>query len=139
MTRTSANRARARRRITRRCLKATGGNAAALAAAKATFPGGAHVAHASGPEARGAGLGFIARTDAAALFVATQKSVLPGDRTFMMTKGPAARIAKLRGAGLPWPEERFELSVDPAYLMWRRRAPAFLCARHRPPQPLTAE
>jgi hypothetical protein len=116
MTRTSANRDRTPRRIARRCARAAGGSAAAPAAAEATFPGGAHVAHASGPEVRGAVLGFIALTDAAALFVAAQKSVLPG-------------------AGLPWPEKR----LDTAYLMYRRRVPAFLCARHRPPQPLAAE
>jgi hypothetical protein len=114
MTRTSANRARTHHPIARHFLRATGGSAAALATGKATFPGG--VAHVSGPEVRGAELGFIALTDAAALFVAAQKSVLPG-------------------AGLPWPEKR----LDTAYLMYRRRVPAFLCARHRPPQPLAAE
>ena len=138
MTRTSANRARTRR-IARHRVRAAGGSAAAPVAAKATFPGGAHVAHAWGPEVRSAELGFIELTDAAALFVATQKSLLLSDRIFMMTNGPAARSTKVPGAGSPPPEKRLEFSVDPAYLMCRRCVPAFLCARHRPPQPLAAE
>jgi hypothetical protein len=116
MTRTSANRARARRRIARHYVRAKG---AAPAAANASFPCGAHVAHASSPEVRGAELGIIALTDAAALFVTKQKWVLLPDRIFVMTNGPAARIAQVPGAALHLPE--------------------FLCARPRLPQSLAAE
>jgi hypothetical protein len=102
MTRTSANRARTRRRIARHCVRVTGGSAAALATAKATFPGGTDVAHVSGPKVRGAELGFIALTDAAAQVAATHESVLLSDRIFMMTNGPAARAGvSLRAASAP--------------------------------------
>ena len=115
MTRTSANRARARRRITRRSLKATVGSAAALAVAKAILPGGAHVAHASGHEVRDAKLGFIALSDGATLPVAKEQAVLLSARIFMMTNGPA--VAKVLEAASLRPEGRLELSVDPAYLI----------------------
>ena len=115
MTRTSANRARTRRRITRRSLKATAGSAAALAAAKAIFPGGAYVAHASGHEVRDAKLGFIALSDGATLPVAMEQAVPLSPRIFMMTNGPA--VAKMLEAALLRPEKRLELSVDPAYLV----------------------
>ena len=115
MTRTSANSARARCRITRRSLKATVGSAAAPAAAKAIFPGGAHVAHASGHEVRGAKLGCIAPSDGAALPVAMQQGVRLSARIVMMTNGPA--VAKMLEAALLRPEKRLELSVDPAYLV----------------------
>ncbi len=69
-------RPRAGRRISRRnFLKAAGGTAATLAASQAFFCSGAHIAHASGPEVRGAKLGFIALTDAAPLFVAKEKAL----------------------------------------------------------------
>jgi hypothetical protein len=137
MTRTSANSARARCRITRRSLKATVGSAAAPAAAKAIFPGGAHVAHASGHEVRGAKLGCIAPSDGAALPVAMQQGVRLSARIVMMTNGPA--VAKMLEAALLRPEKRLELSVDPAYLMRRQRVPEFLSARQRPLRPLAAE
>jgi hypothetical protein len=130
MTRTSANRARARRRITRRSLKATAGSAAALAAAKAIFPGGAHVAHASGHEVRGAKLGSIALSDGAALPVAMEQAVPQSARIFTMTNGPA--VAKMLEAALLRQEKRLELSLDPAYLMRRQRVPEFLSARSGP-------
>ena len=49
----------------RQILKATGGTAALLAAAKLNFPAGAF-AQGAGPEVKGAKLGFIALTDAGA-------------------------------------------------------------------------
>ena len=137
MTRTSANSARARCRITRRSLKATVGSAAAPAAAKAIFPGGAHVAHASGHEVRGAKLGCIAPSDGAALPVAMQQGVRLSARIVMMTNGPA--VAKMLEAALLRPEKRLELSVDPACLMRRQRVPELLSARQRPLRPLAAE
>jgi nitrate/nitrite transport system substrate-binding protein len=59
-------------------LKQTTAAASALAlmeAARSTFPGGASVAHAAGPEVTRATLGFIALTDAAPLFVAKEKGI----------------------------------------------------------------
>src|ERR1041384_167177 len=56
----------------RQLLKAASGTAALLAAAKLNFPGGAF-AQGSGPEVKGAKLGFIALTDAGPLFVAKEK------------------------------------------------------------------
>src|ERR1700693_308841 len=56
----------------RQVLKATAGTAALLAAAKLNFPAGAF-AEGAGPEVTGAKLGFIALSDAGALFVAKDK------------------------------------------------------------------
>src|SRR6187397_470543 len=62
-------------KISRRTfLKASAGTAALLGAAQAQFPSGAF-AQASGPEVKGAKLGFIALTDAAPLFVAKEKGI----------------------------------------------------------------
>src|SRR4030081_4128373 len=58
----------------RQILKATAGTAALLAAAKLNFPAGAF-AQGAGPEVKAAKLGFIALTDAAALFVAKEKGM----------------------------------------------------------------
>jgi len=58
----------------REFLKSTTGAAAILASAKLALPGGAF-AQASGPEVKGAKLGFIALTDAAPLFVAKEKGI----------------------------------------------------------------
>ncbi|MBR1210818.1 CmpA/NrtA family ABC transporter substrate-binding protein [Bradyrhizobium sp. JYMT SZCCT0180] len=58
----------------RQLLKATGGTAALLAAAKLNFPAGAF-AQGAGPEVKGAKLGFIALSDAGALFVAKDKGL----------------------------------------------------------------
>src|SRR5215208_2332148 len=64
-----------RRGLSRRqLLKATGGTAALLAAAKLNFPAGAF-AQGAGPEVKGAKLGFIALTDASPLFVAKEKGL----------------------------------------------------------------
>jgi nitrate/nitrite transport system substrate-binding protein len=54
-------------------LKTSAGTAALLAAVKTSFLGGAHIAEAAGPEVTKANLGFIALTDAGALFVAKEK------------------------------------------------------------------
>src|SRR6185503_9906892 len=63
-----------RRKTTRRAfLKATGSTAAVVAAAKASFIGGAHVAHAAGPEVTKAILGYIALMDASPLVIAKEK------------------------------------------------------------------
>ena len=63
-----------RRKTTRRAfLKATGSTAAVVAAAKTSFIGGAHVAHAAGPEVTKAMLGYIALTDASPLIIAKEK------------------------------------------------------------------
>ena len=56
----------------RQLLKATGGTAALLAAAKLNFPAGAF-AQGAGPEVKAAKLGFIALSDAGPLFVAKDK------------------------------------------------------------------
>ena len=56
-------------------LKTSAGTAAVLAAVKASFIGGVHVAEAAGPEVTKALLGFIALTDAAPLFVAKEKGI----------------------------------------------------------------
>jgi len=61
--------------ISRRALLKTSGTAALLAAANTSFPFGAHVAQASGPEVTKANLGFIALTDAAPLFAAKEKGI----------------------------------------------------------------
>src|SRR6478752_4074351 len=58
----------------RQLLKATGSTAALLAAAKLNFPAGAF-AQETGPEVKGAKLGFIALTDATQLFVASEKGI----------------------------------------------------------------
>jgi nitrate/nitrite transport system substrate-binding protein len=58
----------------RQLLKATGGTAALLAAAKLNFPAGAF-AQGAGPEVKAAKLGFIALTDASPLFVAKEKGI----------------------------------------------------------------
>jgi len=64
-----------RRGLSRRqLLKATGGTAALLAAAKLNFPAGAF-AQGSGPEVTKATLGFIALSDAGPLFVAKDKGL----------------------------------------------------------------
>src|SRR5438105_5794398 len=64
-----------RRGLSRRqILKAAGGTAALLAAAKLNFPAGAF-AQGAGPEVKGAKLGFIALTDASPLFVAKEKGI----------------------------------------------------------------
>jgi nitrate/nitrite transport system substrate-binding protein len=58
----------------RQLLKATGGTAALLAAARLNFPAGAF-AQGAGPEVKGAKLGFIALSDAGPLFVAKDKGL----------------------------------------------------------------
>ena len=58
----------------RQLLKAASGTAALLAAAKLNFPAGAF-AQDSGPEVKGAKLGFIALSDAGPLFVAKDKGL----------------------------------------------------------------
>lgn len=58
----------------RQLLKAAGSTAALLAAAKLNFPAGAF-AQDSGPEVKGAKLGFIALSDAGPLFVAKDKGL----------------------------------------------------------------
>ena len=58
----------------RQILKATAGTAALLAAARLNFPAGAF-AQGAGPEVTGAKLGFIALSDAGALFVAKDKGL----------------------------------------------------------------
>src|ERR1700752_4598282 len=58
----------------RQLLKAASGTAALLAAAKLNFPAGAF-AQGTGPEVKGAKLGFIALTDASPLFVAKEKGI----------------------------------------------------------------
>lgn len=58
----------------RQLLKAGAGTAALLAAVKLNFPAGAF-AQGSGPEVKGAKLGFIALTDAAPLFVGKEKGI----------------------------------------------------------------
>ncbi len=58
----------------RQLLKATGGTAALLAAAKLNFPAGAF-AQGAGPEVTKAKLGFIALSDAGPLFVAKDKGL----------------------------------------------------------------
>ncbi|MDX2202183.1 MAG: CmpA/NrtA family ABC transporter substrate-binding protein [Hyphomicrobiaceae bacterium] len=57
----------------RRFLKASGSTAAVIAAAKASFIGGAHVAWGAGPEVKGTKLGYIALTDASPLIIAKEK------------------------------------------------------------------
>src|SRR5256714_10740924 len=61
--------------ISRRALLKTSGTAALFAATQASFPFGAHIAQAAGPETTKANLGFIALTDAAPLFVAKEKGI----------------------------------------------------------------
>ncbi len=61
--------------ISRRALLKTSGTAALLAAVNPSFPFGAHIAQAAGPEVTKANLGFIALTDAAPLFVAKEKGM----------------------------------------------------------------
>jgi nitrate/nitrite transport system substrate-binding protein len=58
----------------RQLLKATGGTAALLAAARLNFPAGA-LAQGAGPEVTKASLGFIALSDAGPLFVAKDKGL----------------------------------------------------------------
>lgn len=63
-------------RLNRRSfLKASAGTAALLGAVGTQFPFGAHVAQAAGPEVTKATLGFIALSDAGALFVAKDKGL----------------------------------------------------------------
>jgi nitrate/nitrite transport system substrate-binding protein len=57
----------------RTLIKGAASATALVAAAKASFLGGAHIAQAAGPEVKGAKIGFIALTDAGALFVAKDK------------------------------------------------------------------
>jgi nitrate/nitrite transport system substrate-binding protein len=65
-----------KRKTTRRAfLKATGSTAAVVAAAKSSFIGGAHVAHAAGPEVTKAILGYIALMDASPLVIAKEKGL----------------------------------------------------------------
>jgi nitrate/nitrite transport system substrate-binding protein len=74
MTSTSMKGTRAQRSLSRRTfLKTTGSTAAVVAAAKASFLGGVHVAHAAGPEVTKAILGYIALIDASALVIAKEK------------------------------------------------------------------
>jgi nitrate/nitrite transport system substrate-binding protein len=74
MTRTGKQGTRARAKMSRRTfLKSTGSTAAVIAAAKASFIGGAHIAHAAGPEVTGTKLGYIALTDASPLIIAKEK------------------------------------------------------------------
>src|SRR5262245_23170024 len=68
-----SHKAPGQRIIRRAFLKASAGTAALLGAAQTQFPFGAHVAQAAGPETTAAKLGFIALTDAGALFVAKDK------------------------------------------------------------------
>jgi nitrate/nitrite transport system substrate-binding protein len=72
---TKLNPPTARRGLSRRqLLKATGGTAALLTAAKLNFPAGAF-AQGAGPEVTKATLGFIALSDAGPLFVAKDKGL----------------------------------------------------------------
>ena len=76
MTSTSMKGTRAQRSLSRRTfLKTTGSTAAVVAAAKASFLGGVHVAHAAGPEVTKAILGYIALMDASALVIAKEKGI----------------------------------------------------------------
>jgi nitrate/nitrite transport system substrate-binding protein len=76
MTSTSMKGTRAQRSLSRRTfLKTTGSTAAIVAAAKASFLGGVHVAHAAGPEVTKAILGYIALMDASALVIAKEKGI----------------------------------------------------------------
>jgi nitrate/nitrite transport system substrate-binding protein len=76
MTSTSMKGTRAQRSLSRRTfLKTTGSTAAVVAAAKASFLGGVHVAHAAGPEVTKAILGYIALIDASALVIAKEKGI----------------------------------------------------------------
>jgi nitrate/nitrite transport system substrate-binding protein len=74
-TTTEMTRRTSRPGLTRRRFLATSGTAALFGAIGNAFPGGAHVAHAAGPEVTKAVLGFIALTDAAPLFVAKEKGI----------------------------------------------------------------
>ena len=62
-------------KVTRRTLLKTTGAGALMAAIGQQFPFGANVAQAAGPETPKANLGFIALTDAGALFVAKDKGL----------------------------------------------------------------
>jgi nitrate/nitrite transport system substrate-binding protein len=62
-------------KLNRRALLKGGATAALLATAKTTFPFGAHVAWAAGPEVKKAVLGYIALTDAAPLILAKEKGI----------------------------------------------------------------
>ena len=59
--------------ISRRALLKTSGTAALLAATQTSFPFGAHIAQAAGPETTKAILGYIALTDASPLVIAKEK------------------------------------------------------------------
>ena len=59
----------------RALLKGAAGTAALLAAAKASFIGGAHIAEAAGPEVKKAVLGYIALMDASPLVIAKEKGI----------------------------------------------------------------
>src|SRR5476651_502059 len=70
------NRSNNRRGLSRRSfLKTSASTAALLGAVSTQFPFGAHVAQAAGPEVNKATLGFIALSDAGALFVAKDKGL----------------------------------------------------------------
>src|SRR5262249_14140925 len=73
-TRNEGNKSAARAVNRRTFLKASAGTAALLGAVRTGFPGGAF-APGTGPEVKGAKLGFIALTDAAPLFVAKEKGI----------------------------------------------------------------
>ena len=77
MTIELSGKARSERTLSRRrFLKSTASTAAVVAAAKASFLGGVHIAHAAaGPEVTKAILGYIALTDASALAIAKEKGL----------------------------------------------------------------
>ena len=74
MTKTKTTAGVGRKFSRRSLLKASAGTAALLAAVRMNFPAGAF-AQGSGPEVKGAKLGFIALTDASPLFVAKEKGI----------------------------------------------------------------
>ena len=74
MTKTTKENFTSRKMDRRSLLKAGAGTAALLAAARINFPGGAF-AQTAGPEVTAAKLGFIALSDAGALFVAKDKEL----------------------------------------------------------------
>ena len=79
----------------RQLLKATGGTAALLAAARLNFPAGAF-AQGAGPEVTKAMLGFIALSDAGPLFVAKDKGLFA---KYGMARGASKASSWLTGAG----------------------------------------
>lgn len=64
-----------RRKVSRRTVIKGAGAAALANAIPLSFPGGVHIAMAAGPEVTTAKLGFIALSDAGALFVAKEKGI----------------------------------------------------------------